>query len=42
VFVDGHCLKENGKLVGVDVEDFVRKANAALRDLEARVGRAIE
>jgi 5-methylthioadenosine/S-adenosylhomocysteine deaminase len=42
VFVDGRCLKENGKLVGIDVEDFVRKANAALHALETRVGRTIE
>ncbi len=42
VFVDGRCLKRDGKLVGVDVANFVRKANETLRNLEARVGRPIE
>ena len=42
VFVDGRCLKEDSKLVGINIADFVRKANATLRALEARVGQSIE
>jgi 5-methylthioadenosine/S-adenosylhomocysteine deaminase len=42
VFVDGRCLKSDGELVGVDVAAFVAEANLALKQLEARVGRAIE
>jgi cytosine/adenosine deaminase-related metal-dependent hydrolase len=42
VFVDGRCLKRDGKLVGVDVPDFVRKANDALRKLEVRAGQPIQ
>jgi cytosine/adenosine deaminase-related metal-dependent hydrolase len=41
VFVDGRCLKRDGKLVGVDVAAFVQQANTTLRRLEARVGQAI-
>jgi cytosine/adenosine deaminase-related metal-dependent hydrolase len=42
VFVDGKCLKRDGRLLGVDVDEFVALANATLRNLEARVGRALE
>jgi 5-methylthioadenosine/S-adenosylhomocysteine deaminase len=42
VFVDGNCLKRDGRLVGVDVDAFVDLANATLRGLEARVGRPLE
>jgi cytosine/adenosine deaminase-related metal-dependent hydrolase len=42
VFVDGRCLKRDGELVGVDVAAFVAEANLAFKQLEARVGRAIE
>jgi 5-methylthioadenosine/S-adenosylhomocysteine deaminase len=42
VFIDGRCLKRDGKLVGVEVDEVVHQANAALRHLEARVGRPIE
>lgn len=41
VFVDGQCLKRDGKLVGVDVPAFIVEANQALRALEARVGQPI-
>jgi 5-methylthioadenosine/S-adenosylhomocysteine deaminase len=42
VFADGRCLKRDGKLVGVDVPDFIEKANDALRKLEVRVGQRIQ
>jgi 5-methylthioadenosine/S-adenosylhomocysteine deaminase len=42
VFVDGRCLKRDGRLVGVDVDAFVDSANASLQNLEKRVGRRIE
>jgi cytosine/adenosine deaminase-related metal-dependent hydrolase len=42
VFVDGKCLKRDGRLVGVDVDAFIDRANATLRGLEARVGRHLE
>jgi 5-methylthioadenosine/S-adenosylhomocysteine deaminase len=41
VFVDGRCLKCNGKLVGVDLPAFLEQANRSLRQLESRVGQAI-
>ncbi len=41
VFVDGRCLKRDGKLVGVDVDGFIEDANRTLRNLEARVGQSI-
>lgn len=42
VIVDGKCLKRDGRLVGVDVEAFVDRANQTLKRLETRVGRRIE
>lgn len=42
VFVDGKCLKRDGRLINVDVDAFVDRANETLRRLEARVGRRIE
>jgi hypothetical protein len=41
VFVDGICLKRDGALVGVDVDEVVDQANAALRRLEQRAGQKI-
>lgn len=37
VFVDGHCLKRDGALVGVDVDTAVADANAAFARLRSRV-----